>query len=151
MFNIVTKAQEEGIQDPLLDLAIASEITKDYDTLLEMAKSAVATSEASKKVSVNPQILSHFTMIVPPVIEESITVKKQYFVESSDNDLGGKYNNELYKTVKIIYNLYSIYLRLHIVISSSFFVSLYYVTLFTQNVHTKLYKINIKIINFVLL
>lgn len=55
-----------------------------------MAKSAVATSETSVKPTVNPQILAHFTMTAPPPVEKPIIAKKQYFMESSDNDLGGK-------------------------------------------------------------
>ncbi|XP_014479481.1 PREDICTED: uncharacterized protein LOC106746875 [Dinoponera quadriceps] len=86
-----TKAQEEVVEDPFLELAIASETTEDYDTLLKMAKSALANSEASMiATTVDPQILAHFAMIAPPsVIEKPAIVKKQYFVESSDNDLGG--------------------------------------------------------------
>ncbi|EFN84766.1 uncharacterized protein LOC105182976 [Harpegnathos saltator] len=81
------KAHEGAVEDPFLELAIASETTEDYDTLLQMAKSALATSEAS--TTVDPQILAHFTMIAPPPVEKPIVVKKQYLVESSDNDLGG--------------------------------------------------------------
>jgi hypothetical protein len=55
-----------------------------------MAKSALIASEASMKATVDPQILAHFAMIAPPTIEKPVVVKKQYFVESSDNDLGGK-------------------------------------------------------------
>lgn len=81
---------EEVVEDPFLELAIASE-TEDYETLLRMAKSALATSEASMVAAVDPQILAHFTMIAPPpVVEKPAIVKKQYLVESSDNDLGGE-------------------------------------------------------------
>ncbi|XP_025075486.1 uncharacterized protein LOC105432571 [Pogonomyrmex barbatus] len=83
-----TKALEESVEDPFLELAIASETTTDYKTLLQMAKSALATSEASMKTAIDPQILAHFAMVAPPTTEKS-TVKKQYFMESSDNDLGG--------------------------------------------------------------
>ncbi|XP_032691280.1 uncharacterized protein LOC116853977 [Odontomachus brunneus] len=88
--HVESTAQEEApVEDPFLELAIASE-TEDYDTLLQMAKSALATSEASMVAAVDPQILAHFTMIAPPpVVEKPVIVKKQYFVESSDNDLGG--------------------------------------------------------------
>lgn len=54
-----------------------------------MAKSAVATSEASMKTTIDPQILAHFAMVAPPTTEKPTIVKKQYFMESSDNDLGG--------------------------------------------------------------
>lgn len=89
--NIETKALEEAAEDPFLALAIASEATTDYKTLLQMAKSALATSEASMKATIDPQILAHFAMVAPPITEKSTIVKKQYFMESSDNDLGGKY------------------------------------------------------------
>ncbi|XP_018406237.1 PREDICTED: transient receptor potential cation channel subfamily V member 4 [Cyphomyrmex costatus] len=91
-----TKALEETVEDPFLELAIASETTTDYKTLLQMAKSALATSEASMKTTIDPQILAHFAMVAPPTIEKSTIVKKQYFIESSDNDLGG--NNNLLGT-----------------------------------------------------
>lgn len=91
VLNAETKAQEEAVEDPFLQLAIASETTEDYDTLLQIAKSALATSEASTVATVDPQILAHFTMIAPPpATEKPAIVKKQYFVESSDNDLGGE-------------------------------------------------------------
>ncbi|XP_020287782.1 uncharacterized protein LOC109856664 [Pseudomyrmex gracilis] len=83
------EAVEEAVEDPFLELAIASETTTDYETLLRIAKSALATSEASMKTTVDPQILAHLGMIAPPTAEKSIVIKKQYFVESSDNDLGG--------------------------------------------------------------
>ncbi|KAG5334109.1 TRPV6 protein, partial [Acromyrmex charruanus] len=84
-----TKALEGTVEDPFLELAIASETTTDYKTLLQIAKSALATSEASMKTTIDPQILAHFAMVAPPTIEKSSIVKKQYFMESSDNDLGG--------------------------------------------------------------
>ncbi|XP_018352954.1 PREDICTED: transient receptor potential cation channel subfamily V member 4 [Trachymyrmex septentrionalis] len=84
-----TKALEETVEDPFLELAIASETTTDYKTLLQIARSALATSEASMKTTIDPQILAHFAMVAPPTIEKSSIVKKQYFMESSDNDLGG--------------------------------------------------------------
>lgn len=94
MLNVEAKESKdkEAVDDPFLELAIASETTEDYDTLLQMAKSALATSEVSTVTTVDPQILAHFTMIAPPsmVVEKPTIVKKQYFVESSDNDLGGK-------------------------------------------------------------
>ncbi|XP_050466526.1 uncharacterized protein LOC126859345 isoform X5 [Cataglyphis hispanica] len=83
-----TKALEAAIEDPFLELVIASETTINYEILLQMAKSALAASEASMKTMVDSQILAHFAMIAPPVTEKSI-VKKQYFIESSDNDFGG--------------------------------------------------------------
>ncbi|XP_011863862.1 PREDICTED: uncharacterized protein LOC105559855 isoform X5 [Vollenhovia emeryi] len=86
-----TKALKEAAEDPFLELAIASESAADYKTLLQMAKSALATSEASMKTTIDPQILAHFAMVAPPTAEKSTIVKKQYFIESSDNDLGGSH------------------------------------------------------------
>ncbi|XP_029669571.1 uncharacterized protein LOC115239269 [Formica exsecta] len=83
-----TKALEAAIEDPFLELVIASETAIDHEILLQIAKSALATSEASMKTTIDSQILAHFAMIAPPVTEKSI-VKKQYFIESSDNDFGG--------------------------------------------------------------
>lgn len=84
-----TQALKEAVEDPLLELAIASEtIPENYETLLQIAKSALATSEASMKATVDPHILTCFTAIAPSAAEKP--VEKQYFVESSDNDLGGK-------------------------------------------------------------
>ncbi|KMQ98799.1 transient receptor potential cation channel subfamily v member 6 [Lasius niger] len=82
-----TKALEAAIEDPFLELAIVSETTTDYEILLQIAKSALVASETSIKTTIDPQILAHFAMIAPPTTEKSI-VKKQYFMESSDNDLG---------------------------------------------------------------
>ncbi|XP_015434191.1 PREDICTED: uncharacterized protein LOC107189994 [Dufourea novaeangliae] len=78
----------EDVQDPLLDLVIASENTTDHEILLKMAQCAAASSEVSVEPKINLQILEQFTMIKIPV-EEVPVVKKQYFVESSDNDFGG--------------------------------------------------------------
>lgn len=89
LIYIETKALEAAIEDPFLELAIVSETTTDYDILLQIAKSALVASETSIKTTIDPQILAHFAMIAPPTTEKSI-VKKQYFMESSDNDLGGK-------------------------------------------------------------
>ncbi|XP_025267346.1 uncharacterized protein LOC105257199 isoform X3 [Camponotus floridanus] len=85
-----TKALEASMEfeDPFLELAIASETTTNYEILLQIAKSALAASEASVKTAIDPQILAHFAMIPPPITEKFI-VKKQYFMESSDNDVGG--------------------------------------------------------------
>lgn len=85
-----TKALEASMEfeDPFLELAIASETTTNYEILLQIAKSALAASEASVKTAIDPQILPHFAMIPPPITEKFI-VKKQYFMESSDNDVGG--------------------------------------------------------------
>ncbi|XP_072745359.1 uncharacterized protein Iav [Anoplolepis gracilipes] len=83
-----SKALEAAIEDPLLELAIASETTTDYEILLQIAKSALVASEVSMKTTIDPQVLAHFALIAPPIIEKPI-VKKQYFIESSDNDFGG--------------------------------------------------------------
>ncbi|XP_029163221.1 uncharacterized protein LOC114934682 [Nylanderia fulva] len=84
-----TKALEAASEDPFLELAIASETTTDYEILLQIAKSALAASEASMKTAIDAQILAQFAMIAPPLTTEKVIVKKQYFMESSDNDLGG--------------------------------------------------------------
>ncbi|CAK9825541.1 Transient receptor potential cation channel subfamily V member 6 [Anthophora retusa] len=80
----------EDFQDPLLELSIASENTSDPETLLKIAqRAAAAVEEEATGTKINLQILEQFTMTKIPV-EEQITVKKkQYFVESSDNDFAG--------------------------------------------------------------
>ncbi|XP_076664400.1 transient receptor potential cation channel subfamily V iav [Andrena cerasifolii] len=80
----------ENSQDPFLDLVIASEYTTDHETLMKVAQAAAASSsEVPVKPKLNLQILEQFTMTKVPVEEPATIVKKQYFVESSDNDFGG--------------------------------------------------------------
>jgi len=84
---------EEAVEDPFLELVVASETAADYESLLPMARSALVASEASMRATqvVDSQILAHLAIIAPSTIDEKpVVVKKQYFVESSDNDLGGK-------------------------------------------------------------
>ncbi|XP_054004498.1 uncharacterized protein LOC128890222 isoform X2 [Hylaeus anthracinus] len=79
----------EDINDPLLDLVIASENTIDPEILKKMAERVLASAETSASSKVNLNILEQFTMTKIPVEEQTTVVKKQYFVESSDNDFGG--------------------------------------------------------------
>ncbi|XP_076629860.1 transient receptor potential cation channel subfamily V iav [Colletes latitarsis] len=79
----------EDFQDPLLNLVIASESTTDPETLLEIAQRAVASVEAPASSKINLEILEQFTMTKITAEEQPIVTKKQYFVESSDNDFGG--------------------------------------------------------------
>ncbi|KAG6798689.1 hypothetical protein HZU73_06048 [Apis mellifera caucasica] len=79
----------EDFQDPLLELVIASENTNDPETLLEIAKRAAAGFETETSSKINLQILEQFTMTKIPMDEKVNVTRKQYFVESSDNDFGG--------------------------------------------------------------
>ncbi|XP_016907461.2 uncharacterized protein LOC107994862 isoform X4 [Apis cerana] len=79
----------EDFQDPLLELVIASENTNDPETLLEIAKRAAAGFETETSSKINLQILEQFTMTKIPMEEKVNVTRKQYFVESSDNDFGG--------------------------------------------------------------
>ncbi|XP_006610582.1 uncharacterized protein LOC102678884 isoform X1 [Apis dorsata] len=79
----------EDFQDPLLELVIASENTNDPETLLEIAKRAAAGFETETSSKINLQILEQFTMTKIPMEEKVSVTRKQYFIESSDNDFGG--------------------------------------------------------------
>ncbi|XP_016767336.2 uncharacterized protein LOC726119 isoform X1 [Apis mellifera] len=79
----------EDFQDPLLELVIASENTNDPETLLEIAKRAAAGFETETSSKINLQILEQFTMTKISMDEKVNVTRKQYFVESSDNDFGG--------------------------------------------------------------
>lgn len=86
--SVITRT--EDMQDPLLELVIASETTTDYDTLMKIAQIAASSDfEVTANAKINLQILEQFTMTKIPVEEQVTTVRKQYFVESSDNDFGG--------------------------------------------------------------
>ncbi|XP_026301798.1 transient receptor potential cation channel subfamily V member 5 isoform X5 [Apis mellifera] len=78
----------EDFQDPLLELVIASENTNDPETLLEIAKRAAAGFETETSSKINLQILEQFTMTKISMDEKVNVTRKQYFVESSDNDFG---------------------------------------------------------------
>ncbi|XP_031363916.1 transient receptor potential cation channel subfamily V member 5 isoform X6 [Apis dorsata] len=78
----------EDFQDPLLELVIASENTNDPETLLEIAKRAAAGFETETSSKINLQILEQFTMTKIPMEEKVSVTRKQYFIESSDNDFG---------------------------------------------------------------
>ena len=90
---ILDSSMAEDFQDPLLELVIASENTDDPETLLKIAERAAANFEVESSSKINLQILEQFTMTKLPMEEKVAATKKQYFVESSDNDFGG--NNEL--------------------------------------------------------
>ncbi|XP_031843575.1 transient receptor potential cation channel subfamily V iav isoform X2 [Nomia melanderi] len=79
----------EEIQDPLLDLVIASESTTDNEILMKIARCAAASVDVPADSKLNLQILEQFTMIKIPVEEQLTATKKQYFIESSDNDFAG--------------------------------------------------------------
>ncbi|XP_076282451.1 transient receptor potential cation channel subfamily V iav [Lasioglossum baleicum] len=77
------------IQDPLLELVIASENMSDHEILMKIAQRVLASVDVPVDPKINLQIVEQFTMIKMPVEELVAPVKKQYFVESSDNDFGG--------------------------------------------------------------
>ncbi|XP_076249498.1 transient receptor potential cation channel subfamily V iav [Calliopsis andreniformis] len=88
--NVSHTATDDSSQDPLLELVIASENTTDYNTLTKLAQAAASANfEVPVNSKLNLQILEQFTMTKIPMEEQTVTVKKQYFVESSDNDFGG--------------------------------------------------------------
>ncbi|XP_050491964.1 uncharacterized protein LOC126874205 isoform X5 [Bombus huntii] len=87
--NASHSSMAEDFQDPLLELVIASENTDDPETLLKIAERAAANFEVESSSKINLQILEQFTMTKLPMEEKVAARKKQYFVESSDNDFGG--------------------------------------------------------------
>ncbi|XP_068985574.1 uncharacterized protein iav isoform X5 [Bombus flavifrons] len=87
--NASHSSMAEDFQDPLLELVIASENTHDPETLLKIAERAAANFEVESSSKINLQILEQFTMTKLPMEEKVAATKKQYFVESSDNDFGG--------------------------------------------------------------
>ncbi|XP_048262316.1 uncharacterized protein LOC125385208 isoform X4 [Bombus terrestris] len=87
--NASHSSMAEDFQDPLLELVIASENTDDPETLLKIAERAAANFEVESSSKINLQILEQFTMTKLPMEEKVAATKKQYFVESSDNDFGG--------------------------------------------------------------
>ena len=99
---ILDSSMAEDFQDPLLELVIASENTDDPETLLKIAERAAANFEVESSSKINLQILEQFTMTKLPMEEKVAATKKQYFVESSDNDFGG--NNELL-SAKYFFNI----------------------------------------------
>nr|XP_050863720.1 uncharacterized protein LOC127070009 [Vespula vulgaris] len=86
---IETKLLKE--EDPFLKLIIASELTNDQELLPKLAKDVLEVAEKSVKIETDTrstsQILEGLAMIMIPTTVESFLPKKQYFVESSDNDL----------------------------------------------------------------
>lgn len=99
---ILDSSMAEDFQDPLLELVIASENTDDPETLLKIAERAAANFEVESSSKINLQILEQFTMTKLPMEEKVAATKKQYFVESSDNDFGG--NDELL-SVKYVFDI----------------------------------------------
>ncbi|XP_043583973.1 uncharacterized protein LOC122568367 isoform X3 [Bombus pyrosoma] len=87
--NASHSSMAEDFQDPLLELVIASENTDDPETLLKIAERAAANFEVESSSKINLQILEQFTMTKLPMEEKVTATKKQYFVESSDNDFSG--------------------------------------------------------------
>lgn len=87
ILRLESGSEEE--EDPLLKLVIASETTSDYDLLLKLAKEVLTFAENSTKTHqiLDSQILENFGMFGLPKASEKSAAKKQYFVESSDNDL----------------------------------------------------------------
>lgn len=100
----------EDFQDPLLELVIASENTNDPETLLEIAKRAAAGFETETSSKINLQILEQFTMTKIPMEEKVNVTRKQYFVESSDNDFGGNKIIFILDNEFIKFNLMKFYL-----------------------------------------
>lgn len=88
-FRLETKLLKE--EDPFLKLIIASELTNDQELLPKLAKDVLEVAEKSVKIETDTrstsQILEGLAMIMIPTTVESFLPKKQYFVESSDNDL----------------------------------------------------------------
>lgn len=90
---VLDSSLAENYQDPLLELVIASESTNDFKTLLKIAERAANDFESPVNPKINLQILEQFTMTKIPMEEQVTVKKKQYFIESSDNDFGGNYLN----------------------------------------------------------
>lgn len=98
-FGMIIQADKSsGIKensDPLLDLVIASEVKGiNPKSFLELAESARLLSEASLKPvkpCIDPTISEGFsiTSIAMAASVKSTLVRKQYFIESSDNDVCG--------------------------------------------------------------
>ncbi|XP_033225475.1 uncharacterized protein LOC117178246 [Belonocnema kinseyi] len=99
LFGMIIQADKSsGIKensDPLLDLVIASEVKGiNPKSFLELAESARLLSEASLKPvkpCIDPTISEGFsiTSIAIAASVKSTLVRKQYFIESSDNDVCG--------------------------------------------------------------
>ncbi|XP_076546096.1 transient receptor potential cation channel subfamily V iav [Osmia lignaria lignaria] len=87
--NANSSSLTENYQDPLLELVIASESTNDSKMLLKIAERAANDFDSPANPKINLQILEQFTMTKIPMEEQVIVKKKQYFIESSDNDFAG--------------------------------------------------------------
>ncbi|XP_046142105.1 uncharacterized protein LOC114873115 isoform X2 [Osmia bicornis bicornis] len=87
--NKLGSSLTENYQDPLLELVIASESTNDSKMLLKIAERAANDFDSPANPKINLQILEQFTMTKIPMEEQVTVKKKQYFIESSDNDFGG--------------------------------------------------------------
>ncbi|XP_076397457.1 transient receptor potential cation channel subfamily V iav isoform X2 [Megachile rotundata] len=87
--NANNSSTVEEYHDLFLEFVIASESMNDPETLLKMAERVAAEFDSSANPKINLQILEQFTMTKIPMEEQAAAVKKQYFIESSDNDFGG--------------------------------------------------------------
>ncbi|XP_051173131.1 uncharacterized protein LOC127289317 isoform X2 [Leptopilina boulardi] len=98
-FGVIIEADKSsGIEenpDPLLALVITSEVEgSNPKTLLKLAESSRLLSEASLKPvkpTIDPTILEGFsiTNVAIAATMKSTLIRKQYFIESSDNDVCG--------------------------------------------------------------
>ncbi|XP_043462245.1 uncharacterized protein LOC122498536 isoform X4 [Leptopilina heterotoma] len=98
-FGVIIEADKSsGIEenpDPLLALVITSEVEgSNPKTLLKLAESSRLLSEASLKPvkpTIDPTILEGFsiTNLAIAATMKSTLIRKQYFIESSDNDVCG--------------------------------------------------------------
>ncbi|XP_046831751.1 uncharacterized protein LOC124429910 [Vespa crabro] len=89
--NVPIESKLSKEEDPFLKLIIASELTNDQELLPKLAKDVLEVAEKSVKIETDvrskSQILEGLAMIMIPTTVETFLPKKQYFVESSDNDL----------------------------------------------------------------
>ncbi|XP_043488062.1 uncharacterized protein LOC122514992 [Polistes fuscatus] len=90
--NVPIESKLSKEEDPFLKLIIASELTNDEELLPKLAKDVLEVAEKSVKMTTETtksksQILEGLALIMAPTNIENSVPKKQYFVESSDNDL----------------------------------------------------------------
>ncbi|XP_014604264.1 PREDICTED: uncharacterized protein LOC106786899 [Polistes canadensis] len=90
--NVPIESKLSKEEDPFLKLIIASELTNDEELLPKLAKDVLEVAEKSVKMTKETtksksQILEGLALIMAPTNVENSVPKKQYFVESSDNDL----------------------------------------------------------------
>ncbi|XP_015185813.1 PREDICTED: uncharacterized protein LOC107071371 [Polistes dominula] len=90
--NVPIESKLSKEEDPFLKLIIASELTNDEELLPKLAKDVLEVAEKSVQMTTETtksksQILEGLALIMAPTNIENSVPKKQYFVESSDNDL----------------------------------------------------------------